>query len=212
MFDMDKSGASRILRTLAESGFAAKGSDRRYRAGAKLTLQRGNAAILTSTYSVKELARPLLEQLHGITSETVTLGLRADDQVLYLDMVATDLPLRVERPIGTLAPLHRTALGKALLAFSGGPIPRTFFTFTGNTNTEIEDLQAQLRRIVELGYSWDDEEFVRGVRCVAAPLRDPATRTVVAIIGISGPSARISVEHLNVLGELAKRVAANFGK
>lgn len=210
--DVDKSGASRILRTLVDAGFAVRGPDRRYRAGPKLNQGAGNPGrAIALPYSIKERARPLLEQLHRLTSETVTLGLRVDDQVLYLDKIVTELPLRVERPIGALAPLHCTALGKVLLAFNGGHIPR-LSTFTGHTTTRIEDLQAQLKQIVELGYSRDDEEIVQGVRCVAAPLRDPATRAVVAAMGISGPAARIPVEQLEVLGELTRRVASEFGQ
>ena len=40
------------------------------------------------------------------------------------------------------------------------------------------------------GYAVDDEEYHQGVRCVAAPILDPAGR-VIASIGISGLSGRL---------------------
>ena len=206
--DIDKGAASRILRTLADCGFAAQGAARRYQSGPKLRT-RARALTLPSGISIRERARPLLERLHQLTHETAHLAIRADDQVLYLDKVNTDLPLRVDRPIGTLAPLHCTALGKVFLAFEGGPLPRRLTAYTVHTSVSENTLQASVERIVASGYATDDEEFAVGIRCVAAPLRD-ATGEVVAAIGLSGPAARIPSDKLDELGSLVTRVAQQF--
>ena len=57
-----------------------------------------------------------------------------------------------------------------------------------------------------LGYSVDDEEHALGLRCVAAPLFDDLGQAVAAI-SVSGPSARIPVERLPVLGRLVAQAA-----
>jgi DNA-binding IclR family transcriptional regulator len=207
---VDKGAASRILKTLATAGFAAQDASRRYRAGPKLRRARVSATAPIANGSIRERARPLLEQLHRVTAETSHLAVRADDQVLYLDKVDSSLPLRVDRPIGTLSPLHCTALGKVFLAFGEAPLPRTLSSFTSRTPVTLDDLRAQFRRIVEIGFARDDEEFALGIRCVAAPLREPTTGVVVAAIGISGPTARIPLERLDSLGELVKQVAIEF--
>jgi len=205
---VDKSAASRILHTLAHCGFALQGAGRRYQAGPKLRA-RAHALTLPAGVSIRERARPLLERLHEFTHETAHLAVRADDQVLYLDKVDTDLPLRVDRPVGTLSPLHCTALGKIFLAFADAPLPRKLASFTSRTPVSREALQEAIDRIRSVGYSVDDEEFAPGIRCVAAPLRD-ASGHVIAAIGVSGPTARIAASHLDDLGVLVKGIAEQF--
>jgi DNA-binding IclR family transcriptional regulator len=205
---VDKGGASRILKTLVESGFAVQGAGRRYRAGPKLR-SRASSPGLPGGASIRERARPLLQRIYEATRETAHLAVRADDQVLYLDKLDTDQPLRVERPVGTLSPLHCTALGKILLAFAEVPLPRNLPSFTSRTPVSEDQLKATLLRVVEHGYATDDEEFAPGIRCVAAPLRDSANH-VVAAIGLSGPTTRIGRAQLDELGALVASVAREF--
>jgi DNA-binding IclR family transcriptional regulator len=206
--DIDKGAASRILKTLAESGFAVQGAGRRYHASPRLRAAASPVA-LPAGVSIRERARPLLERLHSITQESSTLAVRADDQVLYLDKVDTELMLRVSRPVGTLSPLHCTALGKIFLAFSNAPLPLKLVGYTGRTPVTETALRATLRDIVARGYALDDEEFALGIRCAAAPLRD-GNGQLIAAIGLSGPTARITTAKLQEFGELTKAIAADF--
>ncbi|HZQ61578.1 MAG TPA: IclR family transcriptional regulator [Casimicrobiaceae bacterium] len=205
---VDKGAASRLMHTLVEAGYAVQGAGRRYQAGPKLRARSGQP-VLPGGASIRERARPLLQYLHDATLETSTLAVRADDQVLYLDKVATDLPLRVDRPVGTLSPLHCTALGKIFLAYGEAPLPRSLTSYTSRTPVDPEALRVSLAQIVQRGYAVDDEEFALGIRCVAAPLRDRLGQ-VVGAIGISGPTARISSAQVNDYGRLTKEVAAEF--
>lgn len=206
---LDKSAASRMLKTLAECGFAVQGHDRRYRAGPKLRA-RDSGSGLPGGASIREHARPLLQHIYEATRETAHLAIRADDQVLYLDKIDTDQPLRVDRPVGTLAPLHCTALGKVLLAFSDARLPRNLAGYTARTPVNEAELKAALADVAARGFATDDEEFAPGIRCVAAPLRNPAGQ-VVAAIGLSGPSTRIAADDLERLGRLVASVATEFG-
>jgi DNA-binding IclR family transcriptional regulator len=205
---MDKGAASRLLQTLVASGYAMQAPGRRYQAGPKLRM-RSAQPLLPGSVSIRERARTLLERVHEATAETAHLAIRADDRVLYLDKVETDLPLRVDRPVGTLSPLHCTALGKIFLAYGEAPLPRSLAAFTMRTAVDLGALRAALKAIVERGYAVDDEEFALGIRCVAAPLRD-GTGRVVAAIGISGPTARVTAKHLVSYGRLLQDVAAEF--
>jgi DNA-binding IclR family transcriptional regulator len=206
---IDKGAASRLLQTLALTGYAMQGPGRRYQAGPKLRARTSQAA-LPGNASIRERARPFLERVHDATGETAHLAIRADDRVLYLDKVETDLPLRVDRPIGTLSPLHCTALGKIFLAYGEAPLPRSLAHFTTRTAVDLDALRGALKAIVERGFAIDDEEFALGIRCVAAPLRDGNGR-VVAAIGISGPTARVTPKHLQSYGRLLQDIAADFG-
>ena len=58
------------------------------------------------------------------------------------------------------------------------------------------------------GYAQDDEEFSPGIRCAAVPVY-AGPGEMIAAIGISGPTARISSERLAELGTLViERTAA----
>lgn len=52
-------------------------------------------------------------------------------------------------------------------------------------------MEKHLRIVRETGIAFDDEEYEVGVRCIAAPIFD-SRGSILAAVGISGPSARIT--------------------
>lgn len=195
--EIDKGAASRILQTLVHSGFARRDSDRQYVPGPKSVAM---ARARSSTVGLKKRARPLLEQLVAQSGESSHIAILADDQVLYLDRAVPDAMLIVDRPVGTLAPLDRTALGRAFLAFGKLPIDAAY-------SAGDPALHAALERFRDQGYADDDEQYYKGVRCVAAPVRD-AEGNMVAAVSLSGPAARIDLARMAELGRLIREAAA----
>jgi DNA-binding IclR family transcriptional regulator len=96
-------------------------------------------------------------------------------------------------------PLYCTSHGKALLAdfeehdlktlFGGKPLK----PWTKNTIVSIRVLAKACEEIRTRGFATDESEFLDGVRCLAAPIRD-RDGTVIASIGISAPVARFPHE------------------
>ena len=125
------------------------------------------------------------------------------EKVWSVDKVASPQVLRVDHPIGALAPLHCTALGKVFLAFGQRPLPGELEQFTNRTLIDAEAVKADLREARRNGFASDDEEFSPGVRCVAAPIRRTDGSTVAAV-GLSGPSVRVDARRLNDLGRLLR--------
>lgn len=188
---LDKGGTSRLLQTLVAAGYAVRIDGRGYRAGPRLSALRGNR-----TDGVRARARPVLEALAAEFGECAYLGIPADDRVLYLDKIDIENPLKVDHPVGTLAPLERTALGKVLLAYGCVGLPAT----GGPADPAASmTLDRELSQIVATGWAVDDEGRAPGVRCVAAPFRDD-DGIVVAAVAIAGPSSRIRREDLDDLG------------
>lgn len=206
LLDIDKGGASRLLQTLVQAGYAEHGAGRGFKPGPKLAGRRPASRPQTS---LREQARPILAELARATGETAHLGIPADENVLYLDSVDTPLPLRVDRPAGTLAPAYCTALGKAMLAFDVMPLPREMKPQTIHTTVEPGAFMAKLQQIAADRYALDDEEYHVGVRCAAAPVFDSGG-AVVAAIGVSGPTARIDAIQLQRLGILVRDAAARI--
>jgi IclR family transcriptional regulator, acetate operon repressor len=207
--EIDKGAASRTLQTLVQAGYANRTQDRRYVPGEKLRPEQPPQ--LVGVVRLRERAHALLRELADFAGECAHLAILAGDRVLYLDKIESPQSLRVDQPIGTLAPLHCTALGKVFLAFAGAPIPPRPEHYTPRTITDPQLLAAHVRSIAQQGYSVDDEEFALGVRCVAAPLRDESGR-VVGAIGVSGPTARVSLERLAEMGARVRLVADGYGR
>ena len=75
--------------------------------------------------------------------------------------------------------------------------------FTDKTFVDPTALFAELQKSRQRGWAVDDEERTLGMRCVAAPMRNAAGE-MVAAVGLSGPTARISPERLDALGRLVR--------
>jgi len=194
---VDKSSASRLVQTLASYGYAEQDADtRRYRLGPQIV--RLSRSLLTRM-PLRDQAKPFLRQLVERTGECAHLAILAQGQAMYVDQVESLASLRVTTGVGTLAPLHCTALGKSFLAFGGEPLPSELPSFTPRTITSLETLRAHLEQTRRRGYAVDDEEYEYGVRCVAAPVYDFRGK-VVGAIGISGPAGRIGLEQLAQVG------------
>jgi len=200
---VDKGSASRLATTLARYGYAEKDeTTRRYRLGPQvISLSRS----LLLSMPLREVAKPFLRQLTERTGECSHLAVLMQGKALYIDQVESPATLRVNVQVGQTAPLHCTALGKALLAFGEIDIPDTLETFTPRTFTDPEALRKHLEKICRLGYAVDNEEYDPGVRCVAVPVTDFRGK-VVASLGISGPATRVTDGRLPELAAIVVEI------
>jgi len=141
-------------------------------------------------------ARPALRVLMEKTGETVHLAVLDHHSAIYTNRVESRQAIRTAYGLGTRAPLHCTALGKALLAFQ----PRAFIDEvvaeglarrTDKTIASASALRQELAAIRARGYAIEDEESEVALRSVAAAVYDDSAR-VVASIGISGPAHRLN--------------------
>lgn len=214
---IDKSSASRLVQTLANHGYAEQDpQSRRYRLGPQVV--RLSRSLLTRM-PLRNEADPFLHNLVNRTGECAHLAILAQNQALYIDQVESPASLRVTTGVGTLAPLHCTALGKSLLAFSAEAVfPSEMPAFTPRTITDVETLRHHLEQVRQQGYAVDDEEYDFGVRCVAAPVFDYRGKAVGAI-GVSGPAGRMTLQRVaefaavvaEVSRDLSDRLSFNHG-
>ena len=206
-FAVDKGSMSRVLQTLSNYGFAEKDErTRKYVLGPQIV--RLSRAVLTR-FPVRETAKPYLQKLVEATGENAHLAILAQGQALYIDQAESSSSLRVHTGIGTLAPLHCTALGKVLLAFANGPAAETLASYTVRTITDPEALRLHIEQVKTLGYAIDDEEFEPGVRCIAVPVRDYRGRCVAAI-GISGPTSRLPLESMRQVAQTVQAIGQSL--
>src|SRR3546814_18752046 len=86
--------------------------------------------------------RVILEQIVETVGETCNVGVLDGSEVVYLDRVECDWPLRTQLRAGSRVPLHCTGMGKLFLATLPARARRRIIeslTFTRYTDTTIPD-------------------------------------------------------------------------
>lgn len=187
--EVNKSSASRLVKTLVQGGYLQQQpGTRRFVVGQKL-IRLGWQ--MTDTLALREKAHPLLENLVRITGECSHVAVYTEGRALVIDDVETDNTLRVAGQTGRRLPMHCTALGKGFLAFGDFSMPQTMERYTPETFTDPQSLRDHLVEVRKRGYAMDDEEYDEGIRCIAAPVYDSSSR-LIAMVGISGPAVRMT--------------------
>jgi len=129
---------------------------------------------------LKDLARKPMEKLMERVGETVFLGVLNGDHVTIVDMVESRNEMKITSPPGTRLPLFAGSTGKVLLSQiereklremiqKKGPV-----RYTSKTMTDPRQYLREVEKAGKQGYAVDDEEYIPGVRAVAAPLLSTA--------------------------------------
>ena len=196
---LHKNNVFRLLATLESRGYIEQNkATENYRLGLK-SLELGQTFI--KQMGLLRQAKPILDSMVDSCNETCYVAIFKEGHVVYLDVVETDMTVRVVSRVGSRMPSYCTAAGKVHLAFMSDEeinelIPtEELQTFTSTTIATRDALKETLAEVAEQGYAIDDEELDLGVRCVSAPIRD-YTRRIVGAISISGPSMRLDNERL----------------
>jgi DNA-binding IclR family transcriptional regulator len=121
-------------------------------------------------------------------------------EIVYIDKVELDhnpSGLRMASRVGLRNPAHSSAVGKVLLSHLNEEELNLLIKEKGlpkrteNTITDPIQLKEHLKFVRTQGYAIDDEENERGIRCIAAPIFNEASRAVAAV-SISGPAFRVT--------------------
>lgn len=208
---VNKSSASRLLQTLSSYGYVQRHNESRaYILGPKMS----TAAPAGSKTVLRDLARPFLYQLMKLSGECAHTAIVAQGQALIIDDVESASSLRVSGGLGRIELPHCTAVGKCLLAFTDLEIPRELPQLTPRTISNHSKFRLHLEEIRQQGYAYDDEENTEGVRCLAAPVYDQS-EAVVACIGISGPTVRMTLEriadYVTMVLDASKELSSSLG-
>ncbi|MGW1789349.1 IclR family transcriptional regulator [Streptomyces tubercidicus] len=192
---LPKPTVHRLTADLVRLGWVER-SGTRYRLGAKL-FELGSR--VPRRRDLREVALPFLQDLFEATRETVHLGVREGLEVVYLERIHGHDALRLPSRIGGSLPLSCTAVGKALLAFSGAELTeellsRPLPSLTPRSLTDPALVRAALEKTQVAGLAYEEEEAVEGVSCIAAPVF--AGGVTVAALSVAVPRERFSAARL----------------
>lgn len=196
----------RVLTTLESHGLIWRNPrTRRYRLGVRL-FELGQAYL--RQLGLIESARPVLEQLAQETRQTVHLGTRDGESLIFLDVIASSHPVQVNARVGGRAPLHATASGKVAVAFAEDAVVsavcQRLTRLTPLTVTDPASFMAQLAEIRRQGYCVSVGEWYPDILSIAAPVRRENGRAI-AVIGLAGVQSHFTAEQVT---KYARQVAA----
>ena len=198
----------RLLSVLTERGYVERLPDvERYRLGVK-TLEVSSIYLQSTTIEAE--AHPIMTRLANQTRQTANLGILDRHQVVHINVVAPDRPVRFWASIGKREDAYVSGLGKVLLGSLEPEELDAYLTqslpaVTPHTITDGGRLRAEIEEAIRTGYALDREESNLGVFCIAAPIRK-ANGQIVAAISISG--LKDEFEHGNQMDVFADLVMA----
>ena len=198
LLGINKNAASRVLDSLLEYNwvYLSDSVQKKYR----FTLKPFSlVSKCTPQYALAEIAEPDLQRLNGQLGDAVYMGIKNGNNVLYLLHLDSAKEVRINGRVGGEYPLTTSAPGKVLLAY--GEHPKRF-----------ENGAAQIKAC---GYATDNEEFAKGIICIACPVYDD-TGNVAAAVGISSLTIYDDINSLinnklPQLSEAARNISLNLG-
>ncbi len=94
--------------------------------------------------------------------------------IVLIDHVQAPRPIRYVAQVGSLRPMHCTALGRALLAFTDRTArdlpPNSLTRETPASRIDLDELDEELARTRARGYGVNIGETLEGVGAIAAPV------------------------------------------
>ena len=213
--NLPRSTAHRLLSALTEEGLlrADAPPNGGYALGPRLlSLAQG----AWDGFDIRTAAAPDLARLRDVSGASVIVAVPGQAGAVYVELLQGASGGRVDGSIGSVVPLHATALGKAMLAGLSPAVLASrvaalpLAASTPCTITDPDRLLAELALARSRFYAIEDEEHQPDVRAIAAPVYDALGR-VAGAIGLAGPSFRLPLQRLHELApdliEAAKRAS-----
>lgn len=145
-----------------------------------------------SKIPLREVSKRHMESLAVETDESVFLGILKDDHIFILDVVESNKELKITSPSGTKIPLSAGATGKLFLAYKKEKDTLRYLAtkglvkYTENTITDIERYLKEAKEIRKRGFAIDQEEYLQGVKAVAAIIKtEPPLLAAIWVVGFS---------------------------
>jgi len=213
--DLPPSTVHGIVKSLQVHGLVVKEPHgQRYMLGPTL-LQLSN--VYLDTLDVRARAMRWTGDLAERTGLAVRMGVEFFAEVIVIHHEPRPDGSRQMPETGLTIPAHASALGKVLLAYrpsfkasvlSLGPLR----SLTGDTVTDLDELEKALAEVVATGYAVEDEEAVLGEASIAVPVADRDGEAVAAIaVVLPSSEAPVADSALTLLRETARNVSRELG-
>jgi DNA-binding IclR family transcriptional regulator len=192
--DVSKSAIHNHLVTLTDAGFVVR-DGYRYRVGSRL-LQYGAAG--RRSYDVFEQAKTKADEIAQETGDQVNVVFEEHGRGVVVYQREGPEAVNTGLKPGSVLPLHATAAGKAILAFSDEdrveeildryglpPVDEGTITDRDAFHEELDDI-----RNPQPWVAFDRSDRARGIKSIGTPLIDSEVRLLDGAISVTMPNSR----------------------
>jgi DNA-binding IclR family transcriptional regulator len=220
--DLPKSGAHRLLTTLAELGWVEQDAQTGFY---RLTMR---LAILGQQYfaatGIPDVCQPLLDRLARDTREFVRLAVIDGASLVWVADAQGAVGGLMYQPLLTTnrVPLFATASGKAWLSHLPREEALRIILQSGgfdeggqygpNVVRSLDRFIRELDETAARGYGLAVSEAEPGVTALAVAIRSGGSGPVVGTVSVAGPSVRMAEHRVRELAPLAIATAAALSK
>lgn len=217
LLDLPKSTVQRLLRTLAQEGWAQTTSTpvTRWELSPRLL-----AVVRSGPRDLREIALPHLNSLGAKSGETIHLVVPDRDvQLVLIDRVDSVHPIRSFNAIGACTLFHTSAGGKAVMSRLDNAevkaiLSRPLQKVMPNTTVDPQQLMHQVLEARERGYAVNISENREHVCAIGSAVVDKVGRPIAAVV-ISMPDIRFEPVRLTEWGawvrDTAQAISEEFG-
>ena len=212
--DMPKSTVAGMLKTWEQFDFIEK-KNNKYQLGTHL-FKIG----MKAKKSFTSVSGEYLQELSDEVRDTVNLGILSNGKVLIIDKFRPKSGLQIGDNIGANIDPHCVALGKVLLSNLSKEEFKKIIKQNGlkshapNTITNIKDLESELDKVRKQGYAIDNEEYMKDMKCIAAPIFNEKGENIAAI-SITTLLSRLNEKNLerykNLLLKYTNKISDRLG-
>lgn len=205
--DISKAGVHSHLATLEQKELVVRSGDA-YRLSLRF-LDFGEAA--KNNVEFYGIVKEKLDSLGKETGEVAQFMVEEHGLGVYLYKSQGSSGIQTSSYVGNRKHLHCTALGKAILAHLPDERVHEIIDRRGlpaqteNTITDEGALFDELADVRERGYAVDEEEVLKGLQCVAAPVRNQ-NGDLLGSISVTVPTSRMDERQFKK--ELPEQVAS----
>lgn len=162
----------RLILELTAWGGLERLPNAKYRVGRRLWRLGASAP---EQRTLREAALPYMHDLFAATGENVQLAVLDAGEALCVEKLSNDRSVSIISQVGGRTPLHASAVGKVLLAFSPPAVGRELICrrlerVVAHTVVQPGRLNAMLGEVRRTGVAYSIEELTDGVCSVAAPV------------------------------------------
>jgi IclR family KDG regulon transcriptional repressor len=217
--NLPKSTAHTIVLTLRSAGYVRCDDETgRYRIGPAFLEVAGGMMKQPDLHDedIRYELRRVTEQT-GLSAHCAVLE---NGQAVYVGKVETPGMIKLATWVGRRMEAHCTAVGKAMLAYLPSDELDAFLKqrrlprHTENTIHSHEALRQELKNIRSRGYSYENEEFGLGMRCVGAPVFNREGKAIAAV-SASGTTGQIHEQNIDsiqrIVRDAAKTISRSLG-
>jgi IclR family transcriptional regulator, pca regulon regulatory protein len=223
--NLNRSTTYRYVATLARLGYLRQDPDtHKYSLGRRVE-DLGFAAL--RSMEITRVAAGYLQSLADETGFSASMAILDGPDIVFVDRRKSRRPVglavELDLHVGSRIPAYCTSMGKVLLAYRDRAALRALLERMNlsrrgpNTITAREQLMAALSKVRETGIGVDNEEFMPGLRSIAAPVRDysgavvSAINVAVNVTAWSAPITAVVSRFEAPLVRTAEEVSARLG-